>query len=239
MPFVYHWLRPRVNRPDFQSNTGGGERFDFQKLSLICLIHPIFVSKKAWKKYQIFKLKTVLMQNGKFYYLKSWILKILAILLYETTPFASRQILILKLKVLLGLFRYDDWDPGNKNERKFLKIESPGGGGEGDYNESVQLFQLCSCAVLACDCIWKFKDEYMSILQTTLVSWKQLQYLISAVVYTERKTFTDSGTKVGQNRSDAQCSIEQPCMYSLACLRVCSSKRKSINIIFLKIVRVN
>ena len=50
--------------------------FDFQNFSLI--FAPVaqscyFASKKTWEKYQIPKLKTVWMQNGLFYYIKSWI----------------------------------------------------------------------------------------------------------------------------------------------------------------------
>ena len=63
---------------------GGGRglgRFDFQKFCLI-------------KKYQMFRLKTVSMQNVQFYYIKSWIFGIFGNLQYKMTPFASRQFLI-------------------------------------------------------------------------------------------------------------------------------------------------
>ena len=49
-------------------------RLDFQKFCLIfALNHLILYKKRSLKKYQIFKLKTVWMQNGQFNYVKSWI----------------------------------------------------------------------------------------------------------------------------------------------------------------------
>ena len=55
---------------------GGVGRFDFQKFCLIfapSVSIILFCIKKTWKKYHIFKLKTVWMQNEQFYYEKSWI----------------------------------------------------------------------------------------------------------------------------------------------------------------------
>ena len=70
----------------------------FSKFCLILLPwsqSSYFVSKKIWKKYQILKLNCFGLQNGLFYYIKSWIFWIFGILLYKMTPFASRQFLII------------------------------------------------------------------------------------------------------------------------------------------------